>query len=80
MLGAGFTGFAGVAGFAFGALLPMAYVASLEVTKTRPPETAGDPYTEEDIRKAPDEVAGKTELDAVVAYLQALGKHAPRGG
>ena len=25
-------------------------------------------------------VAGKTELDAVVAYLQALGKHAPRGG
>ncbi len=25
-------------------------------------------------------VAGKTELDAVVAYLQGLGKHAPRGG
>jgi cytochrome c oxidase cbb3-type subunit 2 len=25
-------------------------------------------------------VEGKTELDAVVAYLQGLGKHAPRGG
>jgi cytochrome c oxidase cbb3-type subunit 2 len=25
-------------------------------------------------------VDGKTELDAVVAYLQAMGKHAPRGG
>ncbi|MFC5578419.1 cytochrome-c oxidase, cbb3-type subunit II [Lysobacter niabensis] len=41
---------------------------------------AGDPYTEEQIRQASAEVAGKTELDAVVAYLQALGKHAPRGG
>ena len=26
------------------------------------------------------DVAGKTELDAVVAYLQGLGKHAPKGG
>jgi cytochrome c oxidase cbb3-type subunit II len=40
----------------------------------------GDPYTIEQIQKAPGEVAGKTELDAVVAYLQGLGKHAPRGG
>ena len=40
----------------------------------------GDPYTDVEIRKAADDVAGKTELDAVVAYLQALGKHAPRGG
>ncbi len=39
----------------------------------------GDPYTDEQIAKAPAEVAGKTELDAVVAYLQGLGKHAPRG-
>jgi len=43
-------------------------------------KTLGDPYTDAQIRKAPDEVAGKTELDAVVAYLQGLGKHAPRGG
>ena len=39
----------------------------------------GDPYTDEQIAKAPADVAGKTELDAVVAYLQGLGKHAPRG-
>ena len=40
----------------------------------------GDPYTDADLEGAADAVAGKTELDAVVAYLQGLGKHAPRGG
>ena len=40
----------------------------------------GDPYTDADIANAQAEVEGKTELDAVVAYLQALGKHGPRGG
>ncbi|HEY5803819.1 MAG TPA: cytochrome-c oxidase, cbb3-type subunit II [Lysobacter sp.] len=40
----------------------------------------GDPYTAEDLSGAAAAVKGKTELDAVVAYLQALGKHAPRGG
>ena len=40
----------------------------------------GDPYTDEQIAQAAAEVEGKTELDAVVAYLQALGRHAPRGG
>ena len=39
----------------------------------------GDPYSDEEIANAAGEVAGKTELDAVVAYLQGLGKHAPRG-
>jgi cytochrome c oxidase cbb3-type subunit 2 len=39
----------------------------------------GDPYSDEQIRQAGDEVRGKTELDAVVAYLQGLGRHAPRG-
>ena len=38
------------------------------------------PYTDEEIQAAPEELAGKTELDAVVAYLQGLGKAAPRGG
>lgn len=33
----------------------------------------GVPYTDEQIRKAPYEVQGKTELDALVAYLQQLG-------
>jgi cytochrome c oxidase cbb3-type subunit 2 len=39
----------------------------------------GDPYTDADIAGAPAAVEGKTELDALVAYLQGLGKHAPRG-
>ena len=39
----------------------------------------GDPYSDEEIASAAGDVAGKTELDAVVAYLQGLGKHAPRG-
>jgi cytochrome c oxidase cbb3-type subunit 2 len=42
--------------------------------------TLGDPYTQADIDGANAAVEGKTELDAVVAYLQGLGKHAPRGG
>ena len=35
----------------------------------------GHPYSDEEIAAAPEAVAGKTELDAVVAYLQALGIH-----
>ncbi|WP_157266738.1 cytochrome-c oxidase, cbb3-type subunit II [Azohydromonas aeria] len=33
----------------------------------------GVPYTDDEIAKAADDVKGKTELDAVVAYLQVLG-------
>jgi cytochrome c oxidase cbb3-type subunit II len=33
----------------------------------------GVPYSDEEIAKAPDEVKGKTEMDALVAYLQNLG-------
>ena len=40
----------------------------------------GVPYTQAEIDAAPRDVAGKTELDAVVAYLQGLGKAAPKGG
>ena len=43
-------------------------------------KTLGDPYTQADIDGAVDAVADRTELDALVAYLQGLGKHAPRGG
>ena len=43
-------------------------------------QTLGDPYTKADIDGANAAVDGKTELDALVAYLQGLGKHAPRGG
>jgi cytochrome c oxidase cbb3-type subunit 2 len=33
----------------------------------------GVPYTDEQIAKAPEALKGKTELDAVIAYLQGLG-------
>ncbi|HEY7872773.1 MAG TPA: cytochrome-c oxidase, cbb3-type subunit II [Rudaea sp.] len=33
----------------------------------------GDPYTDADIKAAPKAVAGKTEMDALIAYLQGLG-------
>ena len=39
----------------------------------------GDPYSDAEIAAAPGAVDGKTEMDAVVAYLQGLGRHAPRG-
>ncbi|WP_281687714.1 cbb3-type cytochrome c oxidase subunit II, partial [Pseudomonas citronellolis] len=35
--------------------------------------TLGVPYTDEDIAGARDAVKGKTEMDALVAYLQSLG-------
>lgn len=38
----------------------------------------GDPYSDEQIASAASEVNGKSELDALVAYLQALGTHGPR--
>ncbi len=41
--------------------------------KMRALRTVGVPYTEEDIAKGPGEVKGKTELDALIAYLQSLG-------
>ncbi|MFH2078967.1 MAG: cbb3-type cytochrome c oxidase subunit II, partial [Pseudomonadota bacterium] len=37
----------------------------------------GDPYTDEDIAGAAAAVSGKSEMDALIAYLQGLGKHAP---
>jgi cytochrome c oxidase cbb3-type subunit 2 len=33
----------------------------------------GDPYTDEQIAAAASEVEGKTEMDAMIAYLQELG-------
>jgi len=40
--------------------------------------TIGDPYTKEDFDSVYAKVNGKTELDALVAYLQGLGKNVPR--
>ena len=36
-------------------------------------QTLGDPYTDEQIAGAAEAVAGRTEMDALVAYLQGLG-------
>ena len=41
--------------------------------KMRALRTVGVPYTDPDIAAAADAVKGKTELDALVAYLQGLG-------
>ena len=35
--------------------------------------TLGAPYTDEEIQNAPAELEGKTEMDAMIAYLQRLG-------
>jgi cytochrome c oxidase cbb3-type subunit II len=35
--------------------------------------TLGVPYTDEEIAASVDEVKGKTEMDALIAYLQVLG-------
>lgn len=35
--------------------------------------TLGAPYSDEEIAKASEEVKGKTEMEAVIAYLQVLG-------
>jgi len=39
--------------------------------------TLGAPYSDEEIAKSTEEVKGKTEMEAVIAYLQSLG-HAKR--
>ncbi|MGA2549177.1 MAG: cytochrome-c oxidase, cbb3-type subunit II [Burkholderiaceae bacterium] len=41
--------------------------------KMRALRTVGVPYTDEDIAHAGDDVRGKTEQDALIAYLQNLG-------
>ena len=45
----------------------------LITTKLRTLKMLGDPYTDEQIMSAAAEVEGKTEMDAVIAYLQELG-------
>jgi cytochrome c oxidase cbb3-type subunit 2 len=37
--------------------------------------TVGVPYTDADIAGAVEATKGKTELDALIAYLQVLGTH-----
>jgi cytochrome c oxidase cbb3-type subunit 2 len=41
-------------------------------------KTLGVPYTDEEVKGATEAVRGKTELDAVIAYLQVLGTAGPK--
>ena len=34
----------------------------------------GVPYTDQEIAAAKDEVQGKSDMDALIAYLQAMGR------
>jgi cytochrome c oxidase cbb3-type subunit 2 len=43
------------------------------ITKMTVLRTLGAPYSDEEIAAAPDALKGKTELDALIAYLQGLG-------
>ena len=47
--------------------------------KMRALQILGDPYTDEQIAAAASEVEGKTEMDAMIAYLQGLGTNRGRG-
>ena len=58
---------------AFGWLLETELDGKYTAKKMEVLKTLGVPYTDEDIAGAADAVKGKTELDAVVAYLQGLG-------
>ncbi len=49
------------------------------VRNMRALQRLGDPYSDEQIAAAPAAVAGKSELDALIAYLQGLGLQAPKG-
>ncbi len=40
--------------------------------------TLGVPYTDEQIEAAPQALEGKTEMDAIIAYMQGLGIHIKR--
>lgn len=46
--------------------------------KMRMLNVVGHGYTAQQIADAPKELEGKTEMDAMVAYLQVLGTHAPK--
>jgi len=48
--------------------------ADLTPRKMRALQRLGVPYTDEQIEAAADEVRGMTEMDALIAYMQGLGK------
>jgi cytochrome c oxidase cbb3-type subunit 2 len=64
---------------AFPWLAERAVDATLVERKLRALATLGDPYDADDFAAVSAAVEEKTELDALVAYLQGLGRQAPRG-
>jgi cytochrome c oxidase cbb3-type subunit 2 len=52
---------------------------ALVAKKMRVLRMLGTPYTDAEIAAAPAAVAGRSELDALIAYLQSLGTARPRG-
>jgi len=53
--------------------------AELTPVKMQRMRVLGVPYTDEDIATASATVAGKTEMDALIAYLQGLGRGMKKG-
>jgi len=58
---------------AYGWLADRQVDGALVQKKMRALVKLGDPYSEEDIAAAPAAVEGKSEMDAIIAYLQGLG-------
>jgi cytochrome c oxidase cbb3-type subunit 2 len=52
--------------------------ADATLANMRALRTLGDPYTDADFEGAPAALDGKTEQDALIAFLQGLGTHAPK--
>ncbi len=50
----------------------------LITSKMKAMQILGVPYTDEQIDNAPAALQGKTEMDAMIAYLQALGSAMPK--
>jgi len=48
------------------------------VPKLRAMQLLGVPYSEDEVKNAPAELAGKTEQDALIAYLQGMGTQIKR--
>ena len=63
---------------AFPWLAEAAVDPALVEQKMRALKTLGDPYTDDDFKNAYADLKGKSELDAVVAYLQGLGRNAQK--
>ena len=53
---------------------------ALTAKKMQALRTIGVPYTDADIAGAAAAVEGKSELDALIAYLQGLGTNLKTGG